>query len=123
MLLKAYRLPSREIHNIIKSGSRLTTKTLVLSYRQNSQDVTRWAFVVPVSGYRLATTRNRMKRLMRETARDLLEDIKPGYDIVWKVKALQSDKPSKALLSAEIKHALGQLALLNRVNSDPIAKT
>ncbi len=61
-----------------------------MTYLPNSVGTARLAFIVPVAFDRHATARNRMKRLLRESAHRLLPEL-PAVDVVVRVQAKMSD--------------------------------
>ncbi len=48
---------------------------------KDEKQPSRFGFVISNKIDKRATTRNRIKRLLRETIRKRLEEIKPGYDV------------------------------------------
>lgn len=86
MLPKHNRLPSPLMRLVLRTGRRITTNELQLVYSNNTAHVSRFAFIVGTNIDKRATARNRIKRLLRESIRNLLPKIKPGLDVIILVR-------------------------------------
>ena len=74
------------IDNVFKSGQKISSELVSLYYAKSSGKNLRFAFSVGKKSHNLASTRNRLRRLMKEafrlSAKELLEDI-VDYDFVF----------------------------------------
>lgn len=86
MLPRENRLPSPQIKIVMRTGRRENAEVLQLIFAQNNLSVSRFAFVVPKSVDKRAVTRNRVRRILRESVRLLLPTIVPGLDGVFLVR-------------------------------------
>ena len=77
-------MPS-EFREVFKSRSRSSDENFTILYRHNKLDVARIGMAVSAKNINLATARNRIKRLIRESFRHKKEGLK-GLDIVVTVK-------------------------------------
>lgn len=99
MLPRENRIPSSELSKIMRFGSRVQTPVLSIVYRvssikekqvQNTEyrilnteyNRSRFAFVVSTKIDKRATRRNRMRRLMSESVRLHLKEMKAGTNCV-----------------------------------------
>lgn len=81
MLPEKNRLKSqKEIDQLFKDGKAVRNSFLFLKYKENNLKNSRFAFSVGLKYSKKAVERNKMKRVLREATRSLLQDIKPGYD-------------------------------------------
>ena len=75
-----------DIDAVFKSGQKISSELISLYYVKSSGKNLRFAFSVGKKSHNLASTRNRLRRLMKEafrlSARELLEDI-VDYDFVF----------------------------------------
>lgn len=112
MLPKKYRLPLRtELHRLQKEGRLYHFPFFGLLAGKNNLPVSRFAFIVSKKIHKKAVRRNRIKRLLREAARELLPQIKPGFDVVFLTKKNIIDQDLSSLLAA-MKIALQKAGLL-----------
>ena len=72
----------RDFSRVYKKGSSRGSKYLVVLYRENRLGYTRTAFVASKKVGN-AVTRNRARRLMKESYRSLEAGIAKGYDIIF----------------------------------------
>lgn len=70
-----------DFRTIYRYGRRVGTSKLVVYWRPNGRDVTRFGFSVSKKVGR-SVVRNRLRRLLREACRRHLELFKPGFDVV-----------------------------------------
>jgi ribonuclease P protein component len=82
MLSPSHRLPASEIPRVMRRGVRIVGKNLQILVHKSEQDVSRFAFIVSTKVDKRATVRNRVRRLMSESVRLSMNQIKPGYDCV-----------------------------------------
>lgn len=69
-----------EFDTAFSEGTVVSGPLLLLRYRGNGTDVTRWGFAIGKRITKLATERNRTRRRLREIARRL--PVKDGYDVI-----------------------------------------
>lgn len=86
MLPRPYRIPSPQMTVVLRQGRRITDSGIALVYVHNHLKVSRFAAVVPAKISKLATRRNRMRRIVTESIRKNLRQIKTGYDCVFFVR-------------------------------------
>ena len=96
-----------DIDAVFKSGQKISSELVSLYYVKSSAKNLRFAFSVGKKTHNLASTRNRLKRLMKEafrlSAKELLEDI-VDYDFVFvyfgsdKVDFVKVEESMKSLL-------------------------
>ena len=79
---KEHLLKRQQFKHIFNNGNRLKHKQLLILFMKNQLGVTRVGFIVPQKNIKLATTRNRTKRLLREAYRLNKNKTKQGFDIV-----------------------------------------
>ena len=95
------------IDNVFKCGQKISSELISLYYVKSSGKNLRFAFSVGKKSHNLASTRNRLKRLMKEafrlSAKELLENI-VDYDFVFvyfgsdKVDFVKVEESIKSLL-------------------------
>ena len=107
MLARKHRLTNRfEIDRVKKKGARFgsQTFTLLVYFKDNSEPI-RFAFIVSKKVSKLALERNRVKRLVRESLKTLINGLSPGFDCVFVIKTLEIslEETTKELKSALIK--------------------
>ena len=84
MLAKKYRLKSNsDISKVFRNGKTVKNSFLFLKYCENQESNFRIAISVGLNHSKKAPKRNRAKRILRASIHPLLEDIKPGYDLVF----------------------------------------
>ena len=96
-----------DIDAVFKSGQKISSELVSLYYVKSSSKNLRFAFSVGKKTHNLASTRNRLRRLMKEafrlSAKELLEDI-VDYDFVFvyfgsdKVDFVKVEESMKSLL-------------------------
>lgn len=80
---KKYRLRKRRDFNYTyKRGKSLANSCLVLVYRKNNLEVSRFGFSISKK-FGKAVQRNKIKRRLREICRLRLDKIKIGYDLIF----------------------------------------
>lgn len=82
MFPKPNRLPHEVFRSVFKSGKRIHGDDILIIISPNKESCSRFAVQVGVKIDKRAVVRNRMKRLIRESIRNLLPGIKPGYDYI-----------------------------------------
>lgn len=89
MLPRPNRLPSFEISNVMRSGKRVSGNGVTLIYWDkgqkaiNSNQISRFAFIVSTKVDKRAVVRNRMRRLMSESVRHHVNEITTRIDGVF----------------------------------------
>ena len=84
MLSKQYKLKSNaEISQVFKNGKTVKSSFLFLRYRSNSSEEIKIAFSIGLKYSKKAVDRNRAKRVLRVTSKKLIDQIKPGFDLVF----------------------------------------
>ena len=81
MLPKPNRLPTSKFLNVLKRGRRINVPEMSVVYEKQDNN-SRFGFVVSAKVSPKAVTRNRVKRLMRESVQHLLGRVVKGYDYV-----------------------------------------
>lgn len=113
MLASPNRLRAmRDFKLLHRKGSSARSRLLLLRFAKQPQPAdTRFAISVSKKASKLAVTRNRSRRQVREILRKLLPQIKPGYDAVFSLSAgfLSLSFQEK---SAEIEKVLKRAKLL-----------
>ena len=80
MLSRKYRLPAT---TKLSHTRFLRTSLFGIKYAKNDLPVSRFAFVVKKSVDKRAVARNRIRRVFRSCIEELLEQIAPGYDMLF----------------------------------------
>ncbi len=108
MLSKKFRLPGNQIPQVIKKGKRFSFSlfNLVIYQRQRDKGTkgqsSCFSFVVSKKISKKAVIRNRTKRLLSESVRLLMPQIKKGHDIIFFAKkALTEEKLQDILPQVE----------------------
>lgn len=104
---KRYRLRNRrDFDKTYKRGKSLVNSCLVLVYSKNRLPVTRVGFSASKK-FGNAVHRNKVKRRLKEIYRQKINEIKPGYDLIFVVR--------KGARDADFKKLEGQMyGLLNK---------
>jgi ribonuclease P protein component len=95
MLSKQNRLSSVVIPVVIRTGKRVFTDTFQMTIVANTLPVSRFSFIVSKKTAKHAVDRNRMKRIISESIRLRLLEIKPGFDCVIVAKKNFSSSNTK----------------------------
>ena len=89
MLPRPHRLTKdHDIQNVFQNGRFLSSRLVNLKYTRqpttdNRQPNSRFTVIVSKKTLKKAVDRNRAKRLVRESLRLLLSQIKPGFDAIF----------------------------------------
>lgn len=115
MLPKKYRLTSDyDFRKIRRKGRSIRTPLFNLNYLVvKSNTPTRFGFVVSAKIDKRATKRNRVKRVSSEAVRDLLPQVKSGFDVVFWMKRGSLEADSKKIYR-DIEEALRRGGILGR---------
>lgn len=111
MLRKPYRLKqSKRFIEVRRQGRSFVHRLIVLSVLPNELSHSRFGFSVSrhIGG---AVKRNRTRRLMREAVRLQLQDIVPGYDMVFIARKPVRDA-TFADVQCAVNHLLNQAGLI-----------
>lgn len=100
MLPAKNRLTKRtDFNNVYRKGVFFTEGPLSLKAVGNNLENTRIGFSIEKKFFKKATSRNRIKRLLREAFQENLEKIKKNFDIVVFYKKNEGDPDFKAVLA------------------------
>jgi len=94
----------KDFQRAIQRGRKIEKDFLVLKFFKNSLKTTRISFVVSQKVSKKASSRNKIKRRLREIIKINLPDLKPGYDLIFFTK--------KGIIEKnfwEIKEVVGQI--------------
>lgn len=83
---KEHLIKTKDFRRIYKEGSVFKKEAFLLYLLANKSAANRVGFVVSARNVKLASRRNRVKRLLRESYRRMKKDLKKGFDIVVVVK-------------------------------------
>lgn len=102
---KKYRLRSnRDYRPVYDRGKSKANRHLVIFYKQNNLGYSRIGYTA-TKKLGKAVVRNRTRRLMKESFRQLAAEVKPGYDIIILARASATQIDYKTMLSA-VAHGL-----------------
>lgn len=88
MLSAKNRLTSQsDFRRVYAARQSFSVPGLRLNRSLNGSDRSRFGIVVPKKSVKLATDRNRLKRLVREALRPLAREVSPGFDTVINCQA------------------------------------
>jgi len=97
---KKYKVRSnREYRTIYDKGRSKANRNLVVFYKANGLNYSKIGFTA-TKKLGKAVTRNRVRRLMKESYRQINTDIKPGYDIIILARVSATEIDFKAMKSA-----------------------
>jgi ribonuclease P protein component len=85
MLASEFRLTEPEDFDLVRHhGKRFISTNFILSFRDRKDtNPTRFGFVIPTKVTKLASDRNRIKRVLSESTRHNLVYVRPGFDCVY----------------------------------------
>ena len=83
MLPRSYRVPSFVIPHVMHDGKRVYSPEMQLNYLINSLTTPRLAIIIPLSVHKRAVVRNRIRRLVSESIRLMLSEIRNIDGIVF----------------------------------------
>ncbi len=70
----------------MRRGRRVSSEGVQLVFIQGALPVSRFAVIVPTTVDKRTVVRNRLRRLVRESVRLALPDVKPGWDGVFLIR-------------------------------------
>jgi len=110
MLKKIHRITKqKDFDLILKTGKKIYSPTFIVRYLSNDQNLTRIGIIVSNKVSKKATTRNRIKRKIRESIRLSFSKLKNGQDIIIITSPKIIDKEGKILNFQEIDRELKTL--------------
>lgn len=110
MLAKKHRLSkTKDIVRVLKQGIFAREKFLTVRVAPNQLSVSRFAFIVSGKISKKSTTRNRIKRWLRESVRKSMKHVKTGFDVVARPHPEITEKQYR-----EVEEAVGRI--LKKVN-------
>lgn len=114
MLPSSHRLKDRKVFNtVFRKGKTIANEVLIMKFRQRELPEVIFGFSVGLKFSKKASERNMIKRWMRESVRKELENIKPGYEIVFLVNSRYPYKKiSFSLLQEKTKNLLKQAKII-----------
>lgn len=87
MLAKKYCLKrKKDFQSVIQEGKKIEKDFLVLKFFRNSLEIARIGFVISQKVSKKASSRNKIKRRLREIIKINLSNLKPGYDLIFFTK-------------------------------------
>jgi len=88
MLPIQFRLKSRkDFNDIFRRGKTVSNEVLVMKYEEAEGENLKIGFSVGLKFSKKASRRNKVKRWLREAARAIVKDIKPGHQIVFVINS------------------------------------
>ena len=105
MLPQSHRLPLRtELRQVKKESQFFQGRLFGLLLSPSLKAQTRFAFIISTKVHKKAVKRNRAKRLLSSVLKELLPQIKPGFNGVFLAK--------KTLIEADFKEIKKEMVLL-----------
>lgn len=84
MLPAKYRLSDKKLFNFVfRNGKTVSSEALILKFLPDFEGRTKIGFSVGLKFSKKAFRRNKVKRWMRESAREAIDKIKPGSHILF----------------------------------------
>lgn len=112
MFNREYRLPGHRLPSLLKSKKYFSSQFFILKINQVSKPILKVGIIVSMKVARLAVTRNRLRRLTRESLRPLLSQIQTGNELLFLAKSTVL-KQSLPVIQADILKLLKTCLLLN----------
>jgi len=104
MLPKSLRIPRRVISDVLRKGRRHAHPHVTLVLLPNNETVSRFACIISAKAEPQAVRRNRMRRVIYETIRMHIDEIKKGLHVIFVLKksafSLQKDDLPRIVLEA-----------------------
>jgi len=80
------KLKRADFNNLFKKGKTIAGKLVFLKLKKNKQKLSRFAIVVGLKVSKKSTTRNKIKRQLKEIIGKSANNIKSGFDMLIVVK-------------------------------------
>jgi len=88
MLKSQHRIrKDREYKKIFRFSKSQRSGNLEIKYFKNNSDITRFGFVISNKVEKKATRRNSLKRKLRAMAKEVINNLKAGFDVIVIVKS------------------------------------
>jgi len=119
MLTKKHRLPKKRIEQVKNNGRYFQTPFFSLVYLAGRQVDSQFAFVLSKRVSKKATIRNKTKRLIAGSVREMMADVRSGFWVVFLVKKAALGQ-NKEVLSQAVQDAFDRIGLLvkdEKINS------
>ncbi len=110
MLTKQHRLAKKNIQPVKDRGHYYQTPFFTLVYLTGQKTPSQFAFVLSKRVDKRATVRNKTKRLLAGSVRDLIGQLAEGYWLIFLVKPTAINQP-KEVLSSAIEEAFSKIGL------------
>ncbi len=112
MLPKPHRLKKKnDFESLLKRGKSQNGELMAIKFIGNSQQNSRFGFLIAKRNFKKATLRNKIRRMLREQLRQRLALIKPGNDIMVIAKS-GIEKQKSAEVGRQIEIILARADLL-----------
>jgi ribonuclease P protein component len=114
MLPIKQRLKSKkDFNNLFRSGKTLSNDVFLMKYAQGAEACSQIGFSVGVKFSKKTVERNKVKRWMREAVRTMMEDVRPGFQIIFLTNSKFPYKQmSFSLTKGKLRDLLGKAKLL-----------
>ena len=86
MLPRSHRVPKKSFPRVVKNGSRVYTKNFAWTIQKNDDSQTRLGIVIGKKISKLAVTRNKIKRIVREAFQAKKTSFPYALDLICFVK-------------------------------------
>jgi len=107
MLPKENRLTKKEdFSRVFEKGRYLGSGIVAIKFLKVEEDTLRIGLSVGKNFSKLATARNQARRIIRESIRKQLPEMKMGFDVIVMMKGDKERLTKKGKLSTEIEHDL-----------------
>ncbi|MCX6745780.1 MAG: ribonuclease P protein component [Candidatus Parcubacteria bacterium] len=106
MLKKINRLTKKKDFDAVMQGKGLFSPFLIIKYKKNSQNLSRFGIIISKKVSKKATLRNLVKRRISEIIRLNLDKFTQGFDLVIIASPLIIDKQEMVLKYKEIEKIL-----------------
>lgn len=113
MLSAKYRLKSKkEFNDIFRRGKMVSNDVLLMKYKNLKTGELKIGFSAGMKFSKKSSQRNKAKRWMREAAREIIGDVRPGWQIVFLINSkFPYEQMSHALIQEKIRDLLGKAKL------------